>query len=122
MKTLPPGLLEEITQRLVAELQPEQIILFGSHAWGKPNDDSDLDLLIIVPHSDHKPTQRATLAYRALRGLFVPIDILVKTRAEVEHFRHVPASLECEIFERGKVLYGRSETTVGTKLVAQSTT
>jgi len=122
MKTLPEGLLEEIVQRLVVELQPEQVILFGSHAWGLPSEDSDLDLLIIVSHSDLKPTERATQAFRALRGSFVPIDILVKTRAEVERFRRVPASLECEILEKGKVLYGRSETAISAELVDQGTT
>ncbi|TAK34222.1 MAG: nucleotidyltransferase domain-containing protein, partial [Lysobacteraceae bacterium] len=86
---------------------PEQIILFGSHAWGKPDDDNDLDFLVIVRRSRHKPTQRATRAYRALRRLFAPTDILVKTQAEVERFRRVPASLECEILERGRILYGR---------------
>jgi predicted nucleotidyltransferase len=121
VKTLPEGLLEEIVQRLVAELQPEQVILFGSHAWGLPNEDSDLDLLVIVSYSDLKPTERATQAFRALRGLFVPIDILVKTRAEFERFRYVPASLECEILERGKVMYGRRETAVGAELANQST-
>jgi hypothetical protein len=39
MKTISESLLQEITQRLVAELKPEKVILFGSHAWGKPNDD-----------------------------------------------------------------------------------
>jgi len=39
MKTVPPELLAEITRRLVAEFQPEQIILFGSHAWGTPNEE-----------------------------------------------------------------------------------
>ena len=57
MKELPQGLLGEMTQRLVAEFQPEQVILFGSHAWGTPNEDSDVDLLIIVSHSDEKPVQ-----------------------------------------------------------------
>lgn len=106
MKTVQSSALEEITRRLVAELQPEQIILFGSHAWGAPDEDSDVDLLVIVPHSDDKPARRAARAYRCLRGLMVPTDILVKTRAEVEHFRFVHASLESEILERGKVLYG----------------
>lgn len=119
MKTLPEGLLDEITRRLVAELKPEQIILFGSHAWGKPNDDSDLDFLVIVRRSRYKPTQRATRAYRALRGLFAPIDILVKTQAEVDRFRGVPASLECEILERGRILYGRSKARVSPRLVDQ---
>jgi len=106
MKTIPKELLEEISRRLVVALQPEQIILFGSHAWGTPDEDSDVDLLVIVPHSDVPPTQRAMRAHRALRGLNVPKDIVVKTRAEVERFRRVRASLESEILERGKVLYG----------------
>ncbi len=106
MKSISTDLLEEMTRRLVAELQPEQIILFGSHAWGKPDEDSDVDLLVIVPGSDDKPTGRAMRAYRCLRGLLVPADILVKTRSEVERFRRVYASLESEILERGKVLYG----------------
>jgi predicted nucleotidyltransferase len=106
MKTIQSSVLEEMTRRLIAELAPEQIILFGSHAWGTPDDDSDVDLLVIVPHSDDKPAQRAARAYRCLRGLMVPTDILVKTRAEVDRFRSVRASLESEILERGKVLYG----------------
>ena len=110
MKTVSRELLAEMTRRLVAEFQPEQIILFGSHAWGTPNEDSDVDLLVIVPSSDEKPVQRAIRAHRCLRGLLVPADILVKTRAEVEHYRDVRASLERKILEHGKVLYGRSET------------
>ena len=106
MKTIANELLAEMTRRLVTEFQPEQIILFGSHAWGTPNEDSDVDLLVIVSHSDEKPAQRAMRGYRCLNGLNVPKDVLVKTRAEVERFRHVYASLECEILERGKVLYG----------------
>ena len=39
------GRLEDITRRLVAEFTPETIILFGSHAWGQPDENSDLDLL-----------------------------------------------------------------------------
>ena len=106
MKELSQGILREITRRLVAEFQPEQVILFGSHAWGTPHQDSDVDLLVIVPHSDEKPVQRAVRGHRCLKGLHVSKDILVKTRAEVERFRHVHASLECQILERGKVLYG----------------
>lgn len=106
MKTVHSSALKEITRRLVAELEPEQIILFGSHALGTPDEDSDVDLLVIVPHSEDKPARRAVRAYRCLRGLMVPTDILVKTRAEVERFCSVHASLESEILERGKVLYG----------------
>ena len=120
MKTVPKDLLDEITRRLVAEFQPEEILLFGSHAWGAPDKDSDVDLLVIVPDSDAKPPQRATRAYRCLRGLRVPAEVLVKTRAEVERYRHVRASLERRILTKGKMLYGRSQTTTGAKLADQS--
>jgi predicted nucleotidyltransferase len=117
MKTINPDLLEEIVRRLVAEFQPEQIILFGSHAWGTPDEDSDVDLLVIVSESDLSSIKREVQAYRCLRGIFVPIDMLVKTRAEVERFQHVYASLECEILERGKVLYERSQARISAELV-----
>jgi len=106
MKTISDELLQEMTRRLVAEFQPEQVILFGSHAWGTPHEDSDVDLLVIVSQSEERPIERAVRAQRCLRGLLVPTDILVKTRAEVERYRHVRASLECQIFGQGKVLYG----------------
>ena len=92
--------------RLVAEFQPEKIILFGSYAWGEPNEDSDVDLFVIVPKSDDRRIQRMQRAYHCLGDLRFSTDILVKTRAEAERYRHVRASLEHKIFEEGRVLYG----------------
>lgn len=107
MQEITPSLLNEITHRLVDEFQPEEIILFGSYAWGTPDKDSDLDLLVIVSNSDLSPARRAIRAHRRLQGLNISKDILVRTRAEVEHFRHIRASLEHRIFEKGNVLYER---------------
>jgi len=98
--------LDEIVRRLVAEFQPEKIVLFGSHAWGQPDADSDLDLLVIVPESDERPIQRDWRARRCLGKVPHPIDVIVKTRREFEYFRPVVASLEHRIAEEGKVLYG----------------
>nr|VFK22884.1 MAG: Nucleotidyltransferase domain-containing protein [Candidatus Kentron sp. MB] len=42
---------DEIVHRLMEGLAPEKVILFGSHAWGKPTPDSDVDLLVIISHS-----------------------------------------------------------------------
>jgi len=106
MKTLDTDLLEEATRRLVEAFHPEQIYLFGSHAWGTPNESSDVDLVIVVPESDLSPHLRAAHAYRALRGLPIPIEVRVRTRSEFERYRHVRASLEHQIHEEGKRLYG----------------
>ncbi len=98
--------LQEMTRRLVAEFQPRQIYLFGSHAWGQPHEDSDVDLLVIVPESSQSPLERGLAARRCLRDVRVPKDILVQTQAEVDWASRVYASLECEILEKGVRLYG----------------
>jgi len=82
----------DITDRLVKEFNPENIFLFGSHVWGTPNADSDLDLLMILSSSNISSSKRSTLVYRCLRDILYPLDILVKTREEVEKFSQVPQS------------------------------
>ncbi|MBE9075815.1 nucleotidyltransferase domain-containing protein [Romeria aff. gracilis LEGE 07310] len=95
-----------MTQRLVSALKPEQIILFGSHAYGEPTEDSDVDILVIVSQSDEPRYRRARKAHRALRGMGIPKDILVMTRAEVERQASVSNSLVSQALRQGKVLYG----------------
>jgi predicted nucleotidyltransferase len=106
VKTLDDALLQTATQRLVTEFQPEQIWLFGSHAWGTPNEDSDVDLMVIVPSSNERPIRRMQRAHRCLRGIGFAKDVLVNTRSEFDHYRHLTASLSHRIFQQGRKLYG----------------
>jgi predicted nucleotidyltransferase len=106
MRTLDKNLLETATQRLVAEFHPEQVWLYGSHAWGDPHDDSDVDLLVVVSDSDETPIRRSQRAHRCLRGLQMPKDILVETRQEVDRVKKLKTSLENVILSRGRRLYG----------------
>ena len=62
MRTIDRDLLQEVTRRLVEQFQPEQVILFGSQAWGKPTADSDIDLMVVVAHSDLTDYERSLLA------------------------------------------------------------
>jgi predicted nucleotidyltransferase len=103
LKILP--YLTKITLRLIKIFNPDKIFLFGSYAWGAPNGDSDLDLLVLVSHHQDTPSQRATIAYRGLRNIPLPLDILVKTRLEFENFLEVPPSLESKIVSEGICLY-----------------
>jgi predicted nucleotidyltransferase len=106
VKIIPPGLLEKAVLRLKTEFEPEQIFLYGSHAWGTPHDHSDVDLLVVVPKSDESPIRRSQRAHRCLRGLRLPKDILVETRQEVDRVKHLRTSLENAILARGQKLYG----------------
>jgi predicted nucleotidyltransferase len=103
---LDEALLETATQRLVAEFQPEQVWLYGSHAWGNPHDDSDVDLLVVVRRSDETPIRRSQRAHRCLRGLRMPKDVLVETQQEVDRVKDRKTSLENLILTRGRRLYG----------------
>src|SRR5438270_819088 len=71
---LSPELLQEIVRRLVDEFHPERIILFGSHVWGTPSPDSDIDLLIVVPASPLPPARRAARATPVAPGLSQLLD------------------------------------------------
>lgn len=119
MTTVQKPLEKELIKRLVDEFQPEVIYLFGSRAWGKARTSSDYDLLIVVSDSNQSPVARAVRAQRSLRGLMAPVDVLIKTRAEFDRSRQVYASLDAEVYEKGKILYAR-ENRPGQKLVGQS--
>jgi len=106
VKTIPSGLLEEAVERLKAEFQPEQIFLFGSHAWGTPHDDSDVDLMVIVPRSEEKAVRRMQRAHHCLGDLDMSKDVFVQTRAEFDRYRHLRASIQHQILQRGRKLYG----------------
>ena len=73
--TITEDTLSEITRRLVATYQSEQVVLFGSHAWGEPDEDSDVDLLAIASESAEPAYRRAGGGYRSLFGLGVPCDV-----------------------------------------------
>ena len=93
MKTLDNDLLETVKQRLVTEFQPEQIWLFGSHAWGAPTDNSDIDLMVILAQSDERPIRRDQRAQLCLGRLPISADVLVRTRQEVNRVRNLLAVL-----------------------------
>jgi predicted nucleotidyltransferase len=106
VKTIQPGLLDEAVELLKNEFQPEEIYLFGSHAWGTPHDDSDVDLMVIVPASSEKAIRRMQRAHHCLGDLDMRKDVFVQTRAEFDRYRHLCASLQHQILQRGRKLYG----------------
>ncbi len=99
-------MLDKAVERLKAEFQPEEIYLFGSHAWGTPTDDSDVDLMVIVRQSSEKSIRRMQRAHRCLTGLGFSKDVLVPTRAQVDRYKHLRASLFHQVLAKGRKLYG----------------
>jgi len=99
--------LPEITRRIVKTSDPEKIILFGSHARGHADADSDLDLLVIIPEVK-KMRAESVRVRRALRGLLIPIDIIVSSPEQIERLGNVKGLIYHTALSEGKVLYERS--------------
>ncbi len=99
--------LEAAVQRIVAAVQPEAIYLYGSYAYGQPHPHSDVDLLVIVSNASSSPREQAVAAYRALRGLSLPIEIKVVTQQDFQRRMQWTSSLERMVQEHGELLYGR---------------
>lgn len=114
-ETVPAGLnvsvgksLRPAIQKIVQELNPEKIVLFGSYAYGNPNPDSDVDLLVIMK-TKASLKDRSWAVSRLLLPRPFPVDILVKTPREVKQGLETGDFFLKEILTRGKVLYDRSE-------------
>ena len=101
-------LLQEIAGRLVKVYDPLSIYLFGSHAWGVPTGESDVDLLVVVDSSVEKKYRRPTPGRIALYGLGISKDLLVLTRDEFEEYVQDPSTLAKKIQDEGQVLYAKA--------------
>ncbi len=97
--------LKEVITKIVSAFHPERIILFGSHAWGTPGPDSDVELLISKETDDVRRTARE------IDGLLFPrlfpIDLIVSTQKQVEKRKEAGDFFINDILSKGKVVYAR---------------
>jgi uncharacterized protein len=99
--------ISEIINKIAYGYNPEKIILFGSYAYGTPNEDSDLDLFVIKDTDLPRP-QRVVQVRKLIYGAMVPIDLLVFTSQEFEASKNDMYSFVFEVYNSGKILYERT--------------
>ena len=103
--------ISELVQAIVDEVDPEQVILFGSRARGDFAERSDVDLIVIEEEpfgprrSRHDELNRL---YGALSGFDIAADVLVYSVADVEYWRDSLNFVLARALREGKVLYERS--------------
>jgi predicted nucleotidyltransferase len=98
-------LIETVKSRLINVYNPKTIYLFGSFAWGKTDEQSDLDMLVIIEKSDEKPYKRSIKGIGSLSGLKIAKDIIVCTRDEFEELSSDVSTLCYKIKQEGIKLY-----------------
>jgi len=97
-------LVNKILTKIIRSFHPQKIILFGSHAWGKPDEDSDLDLFVIM-ESDLRRDERARRISKLFSNRTFPLDIIVYTSEEVELSLSRGNPFTKEILTKGEILY-----------------
>ncbi len=98
--------LPRAVKRIAETLHPEKIILFGSYAYGTPTPDSDVDLLVVMKkNGPHK--ERSWAVSRLLIPRPFPVDILVRTPAEIARALKQRNDFIQEVVSRGRLLYER---------------
>jgi predicted nucleotidyltransferase len=95
--------ISSFARKVAKQFNPQKIILFGSYAYGKPTEDSDVDVLVIMPFKGRNP-EKATEIWMATKPKF-PIDIMVRKPAELKKRLKLGDFFLKEITEKGKVLY-----------------
>ena len=95
--------IQALADEIARDFQPERIILFGSHAYGTPSEDSDVDLLVVTD-CPAKPWKLATQIRRRVRPQF-PLDLLVRSPEELRRRIAQCDPFFSEVEEQGTVLY-----------------
>ena len=109
---VPMRLIRRFARQVAERFQPDKIILFGSHAYGTPHADSDVDILVIMPARNQ--IDQAVRIDRAFDPPF-PLDLIVRTPRNMNWRLEEGDSFLREIVTRGKVLYEKADGGMGEK-------
>jgi uncharacterized protein len=99
--------IENLCEQIVRVADPLQIILFGSYAYGNPTEDSDIDLLVIMPFDVSPHAQAVKIKLQIDTPM--RLDLLVRTPEQVRQRIEMGDLFMQEIVERGKMLYSQSD-------------
>ena len=109
---IPMRVIRRYARAIAEEFHPDKIILFGSYAYGTPHEDSDVDLLVVMPaYNQHN--QAVRIRWR-LTAPF-PVDLIVRTPKEMAWCLEEGESFTATIVSKGKILYEKDDPGVGQK-------
>jgi predicted nucleotidyltransferase len=110
---IPMRVIRAIAQHIAEKFEPEQIILFGSHAYGKPTAWSDVDLLVVMDTPMGKEFEKSLEIRESLPSLNFGLDVVVRSRKVIEKRKKLGDWFLVDVTEKGKILYERSHRRVG---------
>src|SRR5215475_3089646 len=109
---VPLRVIRRFARQVAEQFHPDKIILFGSHAYGTPHEDSDVDILVIMPARNE--IDQSVRIELAIDPPF-PLDIIVRTPKNMKWRLEEGDSFLREITSKGKVLYEKADAGMGAK-------
>jgi predicted nucleotidyltransferase len=100
-------IIAEMVRRIVDRFLPERIVLFGSQARGTDDDDSDVDLLVVM-RGPRSPREQTVEIRKALADLPVAKDVIVVSPEYFERYRNIVGTVIWPAVREGRVLYERA--------------
>lgn len=98
--------LYNCSEEIAKKIDIDKVILFGSYAKGGVTKESDIDILVIGSKKDRDlRTKMGLMFHKTLPKK--PIDVLLKTRDEIERRLKIGDSFIKEIIDKGEVIYER---------------
>jgi len=112
-KRIPMRTIRAVAKHIAEKFDPEEIILFGSHAYGKPTAGSDVDLLVVMDMPKGDEFEKSLEIRRSLPSLNFGLDVVVRSRKVIEKRKKLGDWFLVDVTEKGKTLYERSNRRVG---------
>ncbi|MBI5604795.1 MAG: nucleotidyltransferase domain-containing protein [Deltaproteobacteria bacterium] len=97
--------IQKVISKIVEVSNPRKLILFGSYVRGNQHINSDLDILVVAGDEIDNPRKEGIRIRRALKGINMPMDILVVPENKLEELMTIPGLIYKEAINKGKVVY-----------------
>jgi predicted nucleotidyltransferase len=107
---IPMGVIRRYARQVAERFQPDKIILFGSHAYGTPHADSDVDILVVMPARNQLDQ---TFKIRLAVAAPFPMDLIVRTPQNLKTRLEDGNLFHTAIVTKGKVLYEKRDPGMG---------
>ena len=102
--------IETYAEDVARQFRPLKIVLFGSYAYGNPTEDSDVDLMVVMPKdpSGVRNRDKAIAIDSAIPATF-PLDLLVRNPEDIAWRLEEGDCFLQDVFSKGRVLYEASD-------------
>jgi predicted nucleotidyltransferase len=107
-----PSAIRRLAQQIAEKFHPDKIILFGSYAYGTPDEGSDVDILVVMPA---KNTASQASRIRDATAHPFPLDLLVRDPKELQRELDEENWFLREVVSQGKVLYEKANKRLGSQ-------